>query len=44
MQLTVDGNEVFAATGGRPFDAELPAIVFVHGAGLDHTVALKDEG
>jgi len=38
MKLTVDGSEAFAATGGRPFDAARPALVFVHGAGMDHTV------
>ena len=38
MELTVDGKAVFAATGGKPFDPALPAIVFVHGAGMDHTV------
>jgi pimeloyl-ACP methyl ester carboxylesterase len=38
MQLQVDGDAVFAGTGGKPFDPALPAIVFVHGAGLDHTV------
>ncbi len=38
MDLSVDGRTVFAATGGRPFDAALPLIVFVHGAGMDHTV------
>ena len=38
QQFTVDGKAVFAATGGRPFDAALPAVVFVHGAGLDHTI------
>ncbi|MGF1609873.1 MAG: alpha/beta fold hydrolase [Kiloniellales bacterium] len=38
MNLTVDGKAVHAATGGRDFDAKLPAIVFVHGAGMDHTV------
>lgn len=38
MQLTVDGRTVHAATGGRPFDAARPAIVFIHGAGCDHTV------
>ena len=38
MEFQVDGKTVFAATGGRPFDPELPAIVFVHGAGMDHTV------
>ncbi len=38
MNLTVDGHEVFAATGGRTFDPALPAVIFVHGAGMDHTV------
>lgn len=38
MDLSVAGRSVFAATGGRPFDSELPAIIFVHGAGMDHTV------
>lgn len=34
----VNGAETFVATGGRDFDPALPAIVFVHGAGLDHSV------
>jgi pimeloyl-ACP methyl ester carboxylesterase len=38
MKLTVDGNEVFAATGGRPFNSVQHSIVFVHGAGMDRTV------
>jgi pimeloyl-ACP methyl ester carboxylesterase len=38
MQLTVSGAEVFAATGGQPFDAARPCVVFVHGAGMDRTV------
>jgi pimeloyl-ACP methyl ester carboxylesterase len=38
MQLTVDGRKVYAATGGRPFDRALPATLFLHGAGCDHTV------
>ena len=38
MHLVVDGIKTFAATGGRAFDSALPAVVFVHGAGLDHTV------
>lgn len=38
MQLTVDGRAVFAATGGRDFDPALPAVIFVHGAGMDRTV------
>lgn len=38
MELTVDGLNVHAATGGRPFDPTLPAIIFLHGAGMDRTV------
>lgn len=37
MELTVDGRKVYAATGGRPFDASKPAVIFIHGAGQDHT-------
>ena len=37
MRLTVDGHNVFASTGGRPFDATKPVIVFLHGAGCDRT-------
>jgi pimeloyl-ACP methyl ester carboxylesterase len=38
MRLTVDGKETFVATGGRSFDPTLPAMLFLHGAGLDHSV------
>jgi pimeloyl-ACP methyl ester carboxylesterase len=38
VQLTVGGKHVFAGTGGRDFDPSLPAIVFLHGAGMDHSV------
>ena len=38
MRLIVDGTETFASTGGRAFDPKLPSIVFLHGAGLDHSV------
>jgi pimeloyl-ACP methyl ester carboxylesterase len=38
VQLTVGSEQVFAGTGGRNFDPSLPAIVFLHGAGLDHSV------
>lgn len=38
MELRVDGEAVFAATGGRTFDPAQPAVIFVHGAGMDHTV------
>jgi pimeloyl-ACP methyl ester carboxylesterase len=37
MEMKVDGRKVYAATGGRPFDAAKSAIIFVHGAGQDHT-------
>jgi pimeloyl-ACP methyl ester carboxylesterase len=37
MMLSVDGAEVFVATGGREFDKSLPAVVFIHGAGFDHS-------
>jgi len=38
MQLSVNGIDTFVATGGQPFDPSLPAIVFIHGAGFDHSV------
>lgn len=38
MKLTVGGNSIFGATGGKDFDPSLPAVVFVHGAGMDRTV------
>jgi pimeloyl-ACP methyl ester carboxylesterase len=37
MLLQVDGREVYAGTGGRSFAPERPALIFIHGAGLDHT-------
>lgn len=37
MLFDVDGRQVFATTGGRPFDASKPVVVFLHGSGLDHT-------
>ena len=36
MKLTVQGREAYAYTGGKPFDAGLPCVVFVHGAMNDH--------
>ncbi len=38
MWLEVDGSRVFAGDGGQGFDPARPAVVFVHGAGMDHTV------
>ena len=37
MELELEGRKVYAATGGRPFDARMPAMLFIHGAGQDHT-------
>ncbi len=36
MKFKVNGVEVFASTGGRPFDKNKPLIIFVHGSGLTH--------
>lgn len=38
MQLKVGGDEIYAATGGKDFDPKLPLIVFLHGAGFDHSM------
>ena len=37
MNLSVNGKQAFVATGGRAFDASLPAVVLIHGAGFDRT-------
>ena len=36
MKFKVDDHEVYASTGGRPFDKNKPLIIFVHGSGLTH--------
>jgi len=38
MDFYVDDKNVFAATGGKPFNPQLPAVIFIHGAGMDHTI------
>jgi pimeloyl-ACP methyl ester carboxylesterase len=38
MKLTVRGRTAYAYTGGKAFDAALPAVVFIHGALHDHSV------
>jgi pimeloyl-ACP methyl ester carboxylesterase len=38
MRLPVRGIDTYAYTGTRAFDAALPTVVFVHGAGNDHSV------
>jgi pimeloyl-ACP methyl ester carboxylesterase len=37
MQFEVDGHQTYAATGGRPFDLAKPTVIFIHGAGMDHS-------
>ena len=38
MDITTGGKAAFAGTGGQPFEAARPTIVFIHGGGLDHSV------
>ena len=38
MRAVVAGSDVYAYTGSRPVDAALPTVLFVHGAGNDHSV------
>lgn len=38
MLLTVQGVDAYCYTGGKPFDAALPTVVFIHGAQNDHSV------
>jgi pimeloyl-ACP methyl ester carboxylesterase len=40
MELQVNGQKAYAYTGGKPFDAALPTVVFIHGAQNDHSVWL----
>ena len=37
MKLHVEGRTAYAYTGGKPFDAARPVVVFVHGAMHDHS-------
>jgi pimeloyl-ACP methyl ester carboxylesterase len=38
MELTVRGHKTFCYTGGKPFDAAKPTVVFIHGVLNDHSV------
>ena len=38
MKFTVQGHDLYAYTGGKPFDAAKPTVVFVHGVLNDHSV------
>ena len=37
MYFDVNGKQVFATNGGKPFDNKKPVIIFLHGSALDHT-------
>jgi pimeloyl-ACP methyl ester carboxylesterase len=38
MRIKLNGSDTYVATGGKGFDPGLPAIVFLHGAGMNHSV------
>jgi pimeloyl-ACP methyl ester carboxylesterase len=38
MRAVVGGNDIYVYTGSRPVDSARPTVVFVHGAGNDHSV------
>lgn len=38
MERQVDGKPVFVYSGGKAPDPALPGVVFVHGAGMDHSI------
>jgi len=38
MEFSVNGQSTYIYSGARAFDASLPSVLFIHGAGLDHTV------
>ena len=38
MNLEIDRRVVFAATGGKEHGPNQPLFVFLHGAGMDHSV------
>jgi len=38
VQIEINGQAAYAYTGGKPFDAGLPCVVFIHGAQNDHSV------
>lgn len=38
MKIQVAGRAVYLADGGRPFEPDRPAVILLHGAGMDHSV------
>ena len=41
MRIDVDGTAVNVATGGRPFSPQRPVIMFIHGAGMEHSAWMQ---
>lgn len=37
MELSINGQTVYAYTGTHPLSAGQPTVIFVHGAGMDHS-------
>jgi pimeloyl-ACP methyl ester carboxylesterase len=38
MEIVTPSGALYASTGGKKFDPAQPTIVFIHGAGMDHSV------
>ena len=38
MDFTIDKKRGYAATGNRELDPDLATVMFIHGAGQDHTI------
>ena len=38
MRIGVQGETTYALTAGKKINPDLPSVLFVHGASLDHTV------
>ena len=38
MQINVQGADIYAYSGGKPFDAAKPTAIFIHGVLCDHSV------
>ena len=36
MLVEINGNQVFAGTGGKVFDEKKPIIIYLHGSGFSH--------
>ena len=38
MRIEVNGETAYCYTNSRNIEADKPTVVFIHGAGMDHTV------